>query len=80
MSEQSVRSRLRDALNEPSDDDIVGPRARRRIPEMLLGLLLVTSGALGGVLVFQRSNDRTVVVGSAPVSYTHLTLPTTSRV
>jgi hypothetical protein len=65
MSEQSVRSRLRDALNEPSDDDIVGPRARRRIPEMLLGLLLVTSGALGGVLVFQRSNDRTVVVGSA---------------
>jgi hypothetical protein len=32
---------------------------------MLLGLLLVTSGALGGVLVFQRSNDRTVVVGSA---------------
>lgn len=65
MSDKAVRSRLRDALNEPGDDDIVVPRTGRRVPEMLLGMLLVVGGALGGVVVFQRSNDRTVVVGSA---------------
>lgn len=65
MSDKTVRSRLRDALNEPGDTDIGEPRARRRTPEMLLGLLLVVGGALGGVVVFQRSNDRTVVVGTA---------------
>ena len=65
MSDNTVRARLRDASNESIDDEVVVPRARRRTPELLLGLLLVVGGALGGVLVFQQSSDREVVVGAA---------------
>jgi hypothetical protein len=32
---------------------------------MLIGLVLVVGGALGGVVVFQRSSDRVVVVGAS---------------
>ncbi len=65
MSDNGVRSRLRDAISDPADEDIPVPRSPRRVPEMLLGLLLVIGGSLGGVLVFQRSNDRVVVVGTS---------------
>lgn len=73
MSENVVRARLRgtttnsgnDTRNGVGEDEAVLPRGRRRYPELLLGLLLVVGGALGGVLVFQRSSDRIVVVGAA---------------
>ena len=73
MTDQVVRARLRDTTinssndtrNGVAEDDAVLPRGRRRYPELLLGLLLVVGGALGGVLVFQRSSDRVVVVGAA---------------
>jgi hypothetical protein len=65
MSDNTVRSRLRATLNEPVDGDVAVPRTPRRLPEMLIGLVLVVGGALGGVVVFQRSSDRVVVVGAA---------------
>ena len=73
MTDQVVRARLRDTTinstndtrNGVAEDDAVLPRGRHRYPELLLGLLLVVGGALGGVLVFQRSSDRVVVVGAA---------------
>ena len=73
MTENVVRARLRDTTinstndtkNGVAEDEAVLPRGRRRYPELLLGLLLVVGGALGGVLVFQRSSDRVVVVGAA---------------
>jgi hypothetical protein len=65
MSDNTVRARLRDTNTEPLDDDVVVPASRRRFPELLLGLLLVIGGALAGVVVFQSSNDRLVVVGAA---------------
>ena len=73
MTDQVVRARLRDTTinssndtrNGVAEDDVVLPRGRRRYPELLLGLLLVVGGALGVVLVFQRSSDRVVVVGAA---------------
>ncbi len=73
MTDQVVRARLRDTTinstndtkNGVAEDEAVLPRGRRRYPELLLGLLLVVGGALGGVLVFQRSSDRVVVVGAA---------------
>jgi len=65
MSDNAVRARLRDTQNETVDEDVVAPRARRRTPELLLGLLLVVGGALGGLLVFQRGNSLVTVVGAA---------------
>ena len=65
MSDNTVRSRLRATLNEPVDGDVAVSRTPRRLPEMLIGLVLVVGGALGGVVVFQRSSDRVVVVGAA---------------
>ena len=65
MSDNAVRARLRDAQNEPDDDEVVAPRAKRRTPELLLGLLLVVGGALGGLLMFQRGNSLVTVVGAA---------------
>ncbi|MGA1753380.1 MAG: SAF domain-containing protein, partial [Pontimonas sp.] len=65
MSDNTVRSRLRATLNEPVDGDVAVSRTPRRLPEMLIGMVLVVGGALGGVVVFQRSSDRVVVVGAA---------------
>ena len=65
MSDNAVRARLRETQNETVDEDVVAPRARRRTPELLLGLLLVVGGALGGLLVFQRGNSLVTVVGAA---------------
>lgn len=65
MSDNTVRARLRDTSHDSPDDDVAAPRTKRRFPELLAGLLLVVGGAMGGVLIFQRSSDRVVVVGTA---------------
>ncbi|MFM8506419.1 MAG: SAF domain-containing protein [Actinomycetota bacterium] len=67
MSDNAVRARLRDASPEDVDDDVAPPRTRRRTPELLLGLLLVIGGSLAGIVLFQRDDVRSTVVGTARI-------------
>jgi hypothetical protein len=65
MSDNAVRARLRDASQEVIEDEVAPPRSRRRIPELLLGLLLVVAGALSGLMLFQRGDARITIVGTS---------------
>lgn len=65
MSDNAVRARLRDASIETAEDGVDAPAPRRRVPEVLFGLLLILGGALGGLVLLQRGEDRLVVVGTS---------------
>ena len=65
MSENTVRARLRDTPQDAVEEGDFVPSARRRSPELLLGMLLVVVGALGGMFLFRRAADGLTVVGTS---------------
>jgi hypothetical protein len=65
MSDNPVRSRLRDV--PPDVEEVTEPRPKRgrRTSELLIGALLVLGGGLAGLIVFQRGDPRFVVVATS---------------
>ena len=65
MSDNAVRSRLRDVPPEVEEITEPRPKGGRRTSELLIGALLVLGGALAGLVVFQRGDPRFVVVATS---------------
>ena len=65
MSDNAVRSRLRDVPLDVEEVTEPRPKRGRRTSELLVGALLVLGGALAGLVVFQRGDPRFVVVATS---------------
>jgi len=65
MSDNAVRSRLRDVPLDVEEVTEPRPKRGRRTSELLVGALLVLGGALAGLVVFQRDESRSVVVATS---------------
>ena len=65
MSDNAVRSRLRDVPLDVEEVTEPRPKRGRRTSELLVGALLVLGGALAGLVVFQRDESQSVVVATS---------------